>query len=123
MGDNEMLNYIKEVLENMPGDWLNLTTHRLDIYDEAQAKTQFLDAFESLFHSKNVQSSALKELPTAYDYIRLGHPLSCVLEWAVAKIHGLEPKNVVSFSSDSPYTSCFTEESIRTKKYTHCIYE
>ena len=101
MGDNEVLNYIKEVLENIPEDWLNLTTHRLDIYDEAQAKTQFLDAFESLFHSKNVQSSALKELPTAYDYIRLGHPLSCVLEWAVAKTNGQEPKNVVSFSSQT----------------------
>ena len=39
MVDNKMLNYIKDVLENMPAGWLNLTTHRLDIYDEKLAKT------------------------------------------------------------------------------------
>jgi len=34
MEDNKMLDYIKDVLENMPAGWLSLTTHRLDIYDE-----------------------------------------------------------------------------------------
>ena len=43
----------------------------------------------------------LKPLPTAYDYIRLGHPLSCVLEWAVAKKHRLHPQEVISFSSQT----------------------
>ena len=38
MEDTKMLNYVKDVLENMPTDWLNLTTHRLDIYDENLAK-------------------------------------------------------------------------------------
>ena len=47
MEDNKMLNYIKDVLENMPTGWLNLTTHRLDIYDEKLAKTQFLEQFET----------------------------------------------------------------------------
>ena len=42
MEGNKMLNYLKEVLENLPTDWLKLTTHRLDIYDEKGAKTQFL---------------------------------------------------------------------------------
>ena len=37
MKDNKMINYIKDVLENMPINWLNLTTHRLDIYDEQLA--------------------------------------------------------------------------------------
>jgi hypothetical protein len=41
MKDNKMLNYIKEVLKNMPAGWLSTTTHRLDIYDEKLAKTQF----------------------------------------------------------------------------------
>ena len=38
MQDNKMLNYIENVLKNMPKDWLNLTTHRLDIYNEELAK-------------------------------------------------------------------------------------
>jgi len=99
MGNNKVLNYIKDVLENMPASWLSLTTHRLDIYDEKLAKTQFTDQFELLFNDNNSDSSALSELPTAYDYIRLGHPLSCVVEWAIAKVNTLEPKNVICFSS------------------------
>ncbi|MFT6721629.1 MAG: hypothetical protein ACJA0J_002435, partial [Bdellovibrionota bacterium] len=97
--DNKMLNYIKEVLGNMPADWLNLTTHRLDIYDEKLAKVQFLEQFEALFDDNNAEPSALSELPTAFDYIRLGHPLSCLLEWGVAKLNSLKPENVISFSS------------------------
>ena len=80
MQDNNILTYIKAVLENMPLDWLNLTTHRLDIYNESLAKTQFLEEFELLHKSGNVSSSALADLPTAYDYIRLGHPLSTLLD-------------------------------------------
>ena len=53
MENNKMLNYIKDALENMPSSWLNLTTHRLDIYDESLAKTQFLNQFESLFNDNN----------------------------------------------------------------------
>mgnify|MGYP000542500734 CR=1 FL=1 len=34
--------FIKNVLENLPSKWLNLTTHRLDIYNEALAKTKFV---------------------------------------------------------------------------------
>ena len=75
-----MLIFISNLIENMPADWLNLTTHRLDIYDEKLAKSQFLEYFETLFNDNNWTSTALQELPTAYDYIRLGHPLSCVLE-------------------------------------------
>lgn len=99
MQENKILNYIEDVLENMPTDWLRLTTHRLDIYDEALAKTQFLEQFESLFENNNSETSALSALPTAYDYIRLGHPLSSVLEWAIAGLNDLKPENVISFSS------------------------
>ena len=58
MEDNKMLNYIKDVLKNMPTDWLNLTTHRLDIYDEKLAKIQFLEQFETLGHANTYESSA-----------------------------------------------------------------
>ena len=82
MENNKMLNYIKAVLENMLAGWLNLTTHRLDIYDEKLAKTQFIEQFENLFNDTNsvpiAIGTALNELRTAYDYIRLGHPLSCI---------------------------------------------
>jgi cystathionine beta-lyase/cystathionine gamma-synthase len=99
MEASKIVSYIKDVLENMPNNWLGLTTHRLDIYDEKLAKIQFLDQFESLFNDHNSKSSALIQLPTAYDYIRLGHPLSCILEWGIAKLNALEPDNVISFTS------------------------
>ena len=83
----------------MPVGWLSTTTHRLDIYNEELAKTQFLEKFDSLFKSNNSDTSALGSLPTAYDYIRLGHPLSCILEWAIAHLNNTEPKNIISFSS------------------------
>ena len=66
----------------MPGDWLKLTTHRLDIYDESRAKTQFLAEFERVLQDGGAGPDAWATLPTAYDYIRLGHPLSSILEWA-----------------------------------------
>ncbi|TDA89416.1 cystathionine beta-synthase, partial [Halomonas marinisediminis] len=94
-----MLNFIKDVLNNMPNGWLSTTTHRLDIYNEELAKTQFLEQFENLYNNSNTETSALAELPTAYDYIRLGHPISCVLEWVIAKSLKLHPNNVISFSS------------------------
>jgi len=99
MEESKVLNYIEEVLENAPQDWLKLTTHRLDIYDESMAKTRFLAQFEDLFKSNNAETPALSEIPTAFDYIRLGHPLSCILEWAVAYLNKLKPENVISFSS------------------------
>ena len=40
MKNKIILNYINKVLENMPKNWLNLTTHRLDIYDEKLAKNE-----------------------------------------------------------------------------------
>ena len=43
MQDTKTRDYIKEVLKNMPEDWVNLTTHRLDIYNEKLAKVQFLE--------------------------------------------------------------------------------
>ena len=81
MEENRTLTYLKKIIENMPSGWLNITTHRLDIYNEKLAKTQFIEQFETLYNDNNSELSSLENLPTAYDYIRLGHPLSCVLEW------------------------------------------
>jgi len=117
-----MINYIKDVLENMPIGWLNLTTHRLDIYDEKLAKYQFLDQFEILFNNNNSEASALNELRTAYDYIRLGHPLSCVLEWAIANLHHQNAKNVISFSSMTTPILAVLRKNLLANKNTQIIY-
>lgn len=117
-----MLIYVKNVLENMPSDWLNLTTHRLDIYDEKLAKTEFLDQFERLFSANNVTTAALNELRTAYDYIRLGHPLSCVLEWAIAKLHAIKTENVISFSSKTTPILAVLRKNLLANKNTQIAY-
>lgn len=122
MEATKMLDYIKEVLENMPSEWLNLTTHRLDIYDEQQAKTQFLNQFENLYKANNAELSALSELPTAYDYIRLGHPLSCVLEWAVAKQNNRKPENIISFSSKTTPVLAVLRKNLLENKNTQILY-
>ncbi|WP_299245477.1 PLP-dependent transferase [uncultured Aquimarina sp.] len=122
MGVNKKLNYIKDVLENMPTNWLDLTTHRLDVYNEELAKTQFLEQFESLFNDNNSTTSALAELPTAYDYIRLGHPLSCVLEWGIADLNSLKPENVISFSSKMIPILAILRKNLFDHKNTRIIY-
>jgi len=122
MNDNKMLDYIKEVLKNRPSDWLNLTTHRLDIYDEKLAKTQFLNQFEALYKANNSASSALSEIPTAYDYIRLGHPLSCILEWGIAHLHNLKPASVISFSSQMVPVLAVLRKNLLDKRQTQILY-
>ncbi|PHR26110.1 MAG: cystathionine beta-synthase [Fluviicola sp.] len=122
MEDTKMLNYIKEVVANMPTGWLNLTTHRLDIYDEKLAKTQFLEQFEALFNDGNSESSALSAIPTAYDYIRLGHPLSCILEWAIANLHHQKSENVISFSSQTVPVLAILRKNLLDNKNTQVIY-
>ena len=117
-----MINYIKDVLKNIPSDWLNLTTHRLDIYNEQLAKVEFLEQFENLFKNKNAETSALHELPTAFDYIRLGHPLSCVLEWAIANLHQLDSKNVISFSSKTIPVLAVLRKNLLANKNTRILY-
>ncbi|MBT2159692.1 PLP-dependent aminotransferase family protein [Zobellia barbeyronii] len=122
MDANKVLNYIEEVLENMPAGWLNLTTHRLDIYNENLAKTQFLQQFEALFNDANSTSEALSNLPTAYDYIRLGHPLSCILEWVIAHLNNLEADNVISFSSKTIPVLAILRKNLLEGKNTRITY-
>ncbi|MFA7273161.1 MAG: cystathionine beta-synthase [Crocinitomicaceae bacterium] len=122
MKDNKMLGYIKEVLENMPSGWLGITTHRLDIYDEKLAKTQFLEQFENLYNHNNANTSALDALPTAYDYIRLGHPLSCLLEWGIAHLNNLKSDNVISFSSSTIPVMAILRKNLMAGKKTQIVY-
>lgn len=122
MQDNKVRNYIKEVLNNMPSGWLSTTTHRLDVYNEELAKTEFLDEFESLYKSNNAQLSDLTNLPTAYDYIRLGHPLSCVLEWTIARISGIKSDHVISFSSKTMPILAILRKNLLDQKKTQILY-
>ncbi len=122
MKENKLLNYIEEVLENMPTDWLKLTTHRLDIYNESLAKTQFLKQFDALYKADNSKKTALSELPTAFDYIRLGHPLSSVLEWGIAHLNGLKPDNVISFSSRTIPVLAILRKNLFDNKNTRIVY-
>jgi cystathionine beta-lyase/cystathionine gamma-synthase len=117
-----MLNYLKNVLENMPTGWLSTTTHRLDIYDEKLAKTEFLEQFKFLCNKNIDDTSALNDLPTAYDYIRLGHPLSCILEWAIAHLHDTKPENIISFSSQTIPVLAILRKNLLDHKNTQIIY-
>lgn len=122
MQDNKMLNYIKEVLENMPNGWFDLTTHRLDIYNEKLAKTEFINQFEALYEQNNFEASALSELPTAYDYIRLGHPLSCILEWVIGNLNNINANNVISFSSKTIPILAILRKNLLDNKNTQIVY-
>lgn len=122
MRDHQTISYIEQVIENMPADWLKLTTHRLDIYDESQAKFQFLERFEAMYEAGDADEAALSELPTAYDYIRLGHPLSSVLEWTIAKLNGLTAGHVISFQSQTTPLLAVLRKNLFTKNKTLITY-
>ena len=122
MKDTKILNFIEDVLKNIPTGWLNLTTHRLDIYDEKLAKTKFLEELELLFKDNNSKLSSLSKLPTAYDYIRLGHPLSCLLEWFIARSNNINPRNVISFSSMTIPIMGILRKNLLNDKLTQIFY-
>jgi len=122
MKDTKMLNFIKNILINKPSSWLNLTTHRLDVYDEKLAKTQFLEQFEILFNNNNSEAIALSKLPTSYDYIRLGHPLSCLLEWVIANLNNIKSKNVISFSSKTIPILAILRKNLLVNKSTQIVF-
>ncbi|MAN85369.1 MAG: cystathionine beta-synthase [Algoriphagus sp.] len=113
---------LQAILKNMPADWLNLTTHRLDIYEESLAKTHFLEHFKNLVESGKINSEGLKQLPTAYDYIRLGHPLSSVLEWAIAELNNLPFDQVISFSSKTAPILAVLRKNLFLHKKTQIVY-
>ena len=122
MEDRKMQDYIKKVLVHMPKDWIKLTTHRLDVYDEQLAKIQFSEQLEVLCNANNYETSSLSKLPTAYDYIRLGHPLSCVLEWAIAKLLHIELEHIISFSSSTAPILAVLRKNLLDNKNTRILY-
>lgn len=122
MKADRIKNYLQEVLENMPSDWLRLTTHRLDIYDESKAKTEFLDRFIQLYEFRDSSSESLSKLPTAYDYIRLGHPLSTLLEWVIAETNDLKAVNVISFSSKTIPAMAVLRKNLMEGRNTQILY-
>lgn len=96
---SNVISTLATIIASMPDDWLTLTTHRLDMYDESQAKNQFIDGLVCRVEEGNVSPESLQKLPTAFDYVRLGHQLSSVYEWGIAMINDLEARRVISFAS------------------------
>ena len=122
MKNGEILKYLKKVLDNIPENWLTDTTHRLNLYDEKLAKIQFLEHFEALINDSNYEHSALENLPTAFDYIRLGHPLSCLLEWSIGRRYNLKAENIISFSSKTIPVMAILRENLLNNKNTQINY-
>jgi cystathionine beta-lyase/cystathionine gamma-synthase len=124
MSNENTMKFIENVLDVMPSDWINLTTYRLDIYNEKRAKVQFLEEFEKLKNTDlETLEKELKNLPTAFDYIRLGHPLSCILEWVVAKSKNLNVENVISFSSQSMPILAILRKNLLQNINTQIVYQ
>lgn len=124
MSHESNISFIKNVLVNMPTDWVKLTTYRLDIYNEKLAKIEFLNQFESLVNLNNEElRKELEVLPTAFDYIRLGHPLSCILEWIIAKEQNLVVENVISFSSQVMPILAVLRKNLLENKETQIVYQ
>lgn len=127
MNYENTVSLIKIVLGAMPSDWLRLTTHRLDIYNEERAKSEFLEQLEKVVTSKNLDKESLKNglknLPTAFDYIRLGHPLSCLLEWAISKSKNLKEENVISFSSQTMPILAILRKNLLEDTKTQIVYK
>lgn len=114
---------VRTILENLPADWVALTTHRLDIYDEGQAKSQFLEHLQTLQATPDYDLSQLETLPTAYDYIRLGHPLSSVLEWLLAQINGVSSERIIAFASKTMPILALLRKSAVSGLATHLYYD
>ena len=125
MEENRLKNFIVAVLDQMPAGWLSITTHRLDIYNEELAKVEFLDQLEAIYQNGDFSDlgTDLYNLPTAYDYIRLGHPLSCVLEWVVAKSCQIGHENVISFSSETIALMAILRKNLLDGTKTRILYQ
>ncbi len=101
---------------------MDLTTHRLDIYNEPQAKSEFLDELKKLLANGDYTTADLEQLPTAYDYIRLGHQLSSLLEWVIAEINEVPVEQVISFSSKTMPILALLRKNALSGQYTYIYY-
>lgn len=116
------INSIKNLLTKIPQSWVDLTTHRLDIYNETQAKSEFLVELKKLLEKDDYSSTELEQLPTAYDYIRLGHQLSSLLEWVIAEINEVPVEQVISFSSKTMPILALLRKNALTGEQTRIYY-
>ena len=113
------LDSIKKLLDKLPTSWVELTTHRLDIYNESKAKSEFLDELKKHIAKGEYTTDDLEQLPTAYDYIRLGHQLSSLLEWVLAEINNISNEQIISFSSRTmPLLSILRQNKLNNKATT-----
>jgi len=119
----ERLKPIKALLSNLPQDWLRLTTHRLDIYNESEAKSAFLDELKKLIQTGATDTEHLAKLPTAYDYIRLGHQLSSLLEWVLSEINEVAEEQVIAFASNTMPILAILRHNALNNKATHIYYD
>ncbi len=115
--------YVAKILKNIPRGWLEMTTHRLDIYDEDRAKTQFLVELQKRVVSGDVSEESLSQLPTAFDYIRLGHQLSCLLEWILGETNEVTSEQVITFDSCTMPLQSVMRGDARQSKKTHVYYQ
>ena len=70
-----------------------------------------------------LNTEQLTELPTAYDYIRLGHQLSSVLEWILAEINQVSDEQVIAFASKTMPILAVLRHNKLNNKNTHIYYE
>lgn len=121
--NTSILKSIKDLLDILPNDWVKLTTHRLDIYNESEAKSEFIHELKSLIVSGNVNAESLNELPTAYDYIRLGHQLSSLLEWVLAEVNQVNEEQVIAFASKTMPVLALLRHNLLNKQTTYIYYD
>jgi len=114
---------VRQILQNLPASWVELTTHRLDIYNEALAKSEFLEQLKEQLSTGDYLVEALEQLPTAYDYIRLGHQLSSILEWVLAELNGLSSEQVITFSSKTMPILAFLRRNALNGEPTFIYYD
>ena len=121
--NKELFESIGKLLVHIPESWVELTTHRLDIYDEKLAKSDFLNRFQDLLLSESYSPEAFESLPTAYDYTRLGHQLSSVLEWVIAKLNHVHSDNVITFASGTmPILAILRRDALK-RTLTHIYHD
>ncbi len=113
------LDSIRDLLNKCPKSWVELTTHRLDTYNESKAKSEFLVELKKLVSSGEYSANDLEQLPTAYDYIRLGHQLSSLLEWVIAEINGVSDDQVIAFASHTMPILSLLRKNTLGRKTTH----
>lgn len=114
---------LKELLTKIPKNWIELTTHRLDIYNEPQAKSEFLVELKKMLKNNDYTAQDLDQLPTAYDYIRLGHQLSSILEWVIAEINGVNEDQVITFASYTMPILSILRKNLLADQMTHIYYD